>query len=55
VHATFLVAFGFGFGLLVLDVLIIRLVVGMFNRERLITGNVPTRDVVAPSGFDSLR
>jgi ABC-2 type transport system permease protein len=55
VHATFLVAFGFGFGLLVLDVLIIRLVVGMFNRERLITGNVPTRDVVAASGFDSLR
>lgn len=32
------VAMGFGFGLLVLDVVMWRVVVGMFDRGRLITG-----------------
>ncbi len=38
VSPTFVVALSFALGLLVVDVLLLRFVSGMFNRERLVTG-----------------
>jgi ABC-2 type transport system permease protein len=56
VHPKFVVSLAFGVGLLVLDAAVIRLVVQMFNRERLITGNADTATgAPRPAGFDSLR
>jgi ABC-2 type transport system permease protein len=43
IHPHFLVALEFAVGLALLDALILRLTIQMFNRERLIVGTVPTR------------